>query len=69
MPWACLFIESCGVSEQPLRAEGGRRRDVCVDVRGPATLRRLLPLRPDASRLRVSPSGPKDPKGPLPTPL
>lgn len=69
VPAACLFIVSCGVSEQPLRAEGGRRRDVCVDVRRPAALRRLLPLRPHARRLWVSPQGTTDPRGPSPAPL
>lgn len=63
-PEASLFIVSCGISEQPLRAQGGRRRDVCMDVGRPSTLRRLLPLRPHTGSLRVSPQGPRDPTGP-----
>lgn len=58
----CLLIVSCGVSEQPLRAERGWQRDVGVDVGRPSTLRRLLPLRPHARCLRVSPWGPRDPE-------
>lgn len=64
LPAACLFIVLCGISEQPLRAQGGWRRDVCVDVGRPSTLRRLLPLRPHTCSLRVSPQGPGDPRGP-----
>lgn len=59
----CLLIARCDVPEQPLRAEGGRWRDVSVDVGRPAALGWLLPLRPDARSLRVSPQS-HDPRGP-----